>query len=492
MFGVDDNEDNPANRTAVISNNPVSTTDYFYRRMRAKVADVRVTVTDDDTAGVTVVGSPVVAENGGTGTYTMVLTSQPTGNVTITPTSSDETIATVSGVLTFTALNWNQTQQVTVTGVDDNVVNAGGNRETTITHVMAGADYGAVRADAVNVQVTDDDTAGVTVVGSPVVDENGGTGTYTIRLNTQPADNVIITPTSSDKTIATVSGALTFTAENWNQTQQVTVTGVNDNVVNAGGNREMTITHVMAGADYGMVDIGNITVRVTDDDSITVTVEGSPVVSENGGIGIYTMVLNSKPTGPVTITPTSSDETIATVSGTLTFIPANWNTRQEVTVTGVNDNIDNPNDQRETIIRHAIKGGGYAAVEIENVRVEVAADDAAPTGITLLVNPSSIGESEGKIVGENQVQTKVTVTATVTGDTTYGVDQSVMVSVLDATAEEGYDFWAEYSFFEIIVSAGSKSATGTFDLTLVNDNIAEGNETVTIKGRFGGNADDYR
>ena len=55
--------------------------------------DLAVTVTDDDTAGITVsVTQLTVTEAAGTGraaTYTVKLNSQPTGNVTITPSSSD-------------------------------------------------------------------------------------------------------------------------------------------------------------------------------------------------------------------------------------------------------------------------------------------------------------------------------------------------------------------------------------------------------------------
>jgi hypothetical protein len=50
----------------------------------------------------------------------VVLTSQPTADVTIALTSSDTTEGTVSPAsLTFTTANWQRPQTVTVTGVDD-------------------------------------------------------------------------------------------------------------------------------------------------------------------------------------------------------------------------------------------------------------------------------------------------------------------------------------------------------------------------------------
>ena len=47
-------------------------------------AAVGVTTTDDDTAGITVTGGPLtVTEAGSSATFTVVLASQPTGDVTV-------------------------------------------------------------------------------------------------------------------------------------------------------------------------------------------------------------------------------------------------------------------------------------------------------------------------------------------------------------------------------------------------------------------------
>src|SRR5438132_1506095 len=55
----------------------------------------------------------------------------------------------------------------------------------------------------------------------------------------------------------------------------------------------------------------------------------------------FTIVLNSKPTAPVTIGLSSNDTTEGTVSpASVIFTPANWNVARTVTVTGVNDAID--------------------------------------------------------------------------------------------------------------------------------------------------------
>ncbi len=74
------------------------------------------------TGGITVtpaVGA-LTTEAGGTATFSVVLATAPTADVTITVSSSDTSEATVStALLTFTSANWNTAQTVTVTGVDD-------------------------------------------------------------------------------------------------------------------------------------------------------------------------------------------------------------------------------------------------------------------------------------------------------------------------------------------------------------------------------------
>src|SRR5262249_18207717 len=59
-----------------------------------------------------------------------------------------------------------------------------------------------------------------------------------------------------------------------------------------------------------------------------------------GGTARFTVVLGPQPTSDVTIGISSSDTTEGTVSpASLTFTTANWNLPQTVTVTGVDDSV---------------------------------------------------------------------------------------------------------------------------------------------------------
>ncbi len=72
-----------------------------------------------------------ISENAGTGTFSIVLDTQPTSNVVFDITSSDINEVSVSSAqLTFTSANWDIPQTIIVTGVDDS---DNGNDAATIT-----------------------------------------------------------------------------------------------------------------------------------------------------------------------------------------------------------------------------------------------------------------------------------------------------------------------------------------------------------------------
>ena len=57
----------------------------------------------------------------------------------------------------------------------------------------------------------------------------GGTAEYTVKLDSEPRETVLVNVDSGDTNAVTASPAsLTFTTTNWNIPQTVTVTGVQD------------------------------------------------------------------------------------------------------------------------------------------------------------------------------------------------------------------------------------------------------------------------
>ena len=79
--------------------------------------------------------------------------------------SSDTGEATVTSSLTFTSANWETPQNVTVTGVDDDIIDASQVSTSTISIIGAISDdnFDSVADQTVSVTTADDDVARFTV-----------------------------------------------------------------------------------------------------------------------------------------------------------------------------------------------------------------------------------------------------------------------------------------------------------------------------------------
>ena len=374
-------------------------------------SNVTVTVNDDETAGVSLSATDLTVNEGGSGTYTVVLDSLPSGSVTVTASGGDSGASSISpATLTFSTSDWNTAQTVTVTGVEDDDAN---NETVNISHGVSG--YGSVSsASNVTVTVNDDETAGVSLSATDLTVNEGGSGTYTMVLESLPGGNVTVTASSGDSGASSISPAtLIFSTSNWNTAQTVTVTGVEDDDAN---NETVNISHGVS--DYGSVSsASNVTVTVNDDETAGVTVNPTDLTMREGESGSYTVVLESEPTETVTITPVSGNTTVATVTPpSLTFTTSNWDTPQTVTVSGVENDVDGE-DQTITV-SHGISGGGYGSISVPDVTVTVNDDDTAGVSIS----PTSLSMSEGDadsytVVLESEPTETVTITP-VSGNTT--------------------------------------------------------------------------
>ena len=164
-----------------------------------------VSITDDDVAGVTLSKTSLDIDEGSSGDYTVVLTSEPTADVTIesrAPASSDLTVNPSS--LTFTSGNWDSHQTVAVSAADDNDF---ADDTGTITHrVTSGdSDYNNRSVGSVAVTVDDDEEVPVTVKfgRADYTVAEGGTVDVTVTLNRDPKRTVTIPIERTDQNGAT-------------------------------------------------------------------------------------------------------------------------------------------------------------------------------------------------------------------------------------------------------------------------------------------------
>ena len=366
------------------------------------VAPVVATTVDDDVRGVTLTPLTVpVTEGGATGTYDVVLDTQPTATVTITVTGDAQATA-LPATLTFTAGptgNWDVAQTVTITAVDDMVAEAQPHTGT-ISHTAAGGDYAGITIDDVEAEITDDDSAGVSIDTDDgvTVTEASGAGnsdTYEIVLTTQPTASVTVLIADTSTEYGRSPTSLTFTGGptgNWDTPQIVTVTGTDDDVDDGDTTPSITHTATSADANYDGITVPAVVVSVIDDDEVGVTVSQTAAVVVEGGVADpYTVILDSEPTSNVVITlDTTTDE--ATIDKTsLTFTPANWDTAQTVSITATDDDIID--GETTDTITHSASGGGYTGVGIASVGVTVTDDDVA--SVTIVESGGSTDVIEG-------------------------------------------------------------------------------------------------
>ena len=345
----------------------------------------------------------LTTEAGGSATVQVRLTSMPLSKVTVIPSSSDNDEGQVSpDTLSFTNKNWNTYQTLTITGVDDNVTD--GTQSYQIDFQLSTEDtkYSSLSLSSLSVSNKDDEVAGV-VVGtiSGNTTESGGTSTFTVKLNSQPEADVTISVSSSNTDEGTVNpSSLGFSSSNWNTSQTVTVTGVDDSsdpVVDGNTSYKINLGNtVSSSTHYNDLKSGTLELSNTDSESPGVTLSSSSLTtSENGTNATFTVKLDQKTTSDVTINLQSDDPGEGTPSpSALTFTTSNYSSAQTITIQAVDDALFDDN-QSYTIALKTISGTGTAYDGFDPADVSVTnTDNESANDVGIVPNTSSISVSE--------------------------------------------------------------------------------------------------
>jgi uncharacterized protein (DUF1800 family) len=175
----------------------IETTDATYSQVHAP--SLQATVADNEQNGSNAItitqtqNSTIVMEGGHTDTYRVTLRRTPTGTVTIVPAPNSQ-VSISPSTLSFTYLNYNIPQTVTVTAVNDSARE--GTHTTNIIYSSSGGGYSV--SATVPVTILDNDGSGFTLVesgGSTTATEGApltSLDSYSIRLNAQPTSNVTV------------------------------------------------------------------------------------------------------------------------------------------------------------------------------------------------------------------------------------------------------------------------------------------------------------
>ncbi len=416
-------------------------------------ANLAVTVTDDDTAGLVFSPTSLDVDEGDDASYTVKLATEPTGTVTVTVSGHSGTDLTLDATsLEFTTSTWEDAQTVTVTaGEDDDTADDA----ATLAHAAAGGGYGGVEADLA-VTVTDDDTPGLVFSPTSLAVTEGADASYTVKLATEPTSTVTVAISGQSGTDLTLDEtSLEFTTSTWDDARTVTVTAGEDPDT---ANDAATLTHAASGGGYGAVE-EDLAVTVTDNDAPNLILSPTSLNVDEGAAASYTVRLATLPTGTVTVAISGHSGTDLTLDVTsLEFTTSTWDDVQTVTVTAGED-ADTTNDA--ATLTHAASGGGYSVSA--DLAVTVTDDDQLPV-VSFASSSSSAGEAAG------------------THDVTVALSPSPPAAItvgytVGGTAAAGSDFSISGSG---TLSVASGATTATVPVAIIDDTTEEGGETVVL------------
>lgn len=392
VSAVDDRIDD-ANQFCTVQTD-VTSDDAKYDGLAA--ADVTVTVRDDnDEAGVLLSTETLtVSEPNTTDSFLVTLSSEPVAPVTIDLTSQDSTECTVTSSITLNASNWQTGRNVTVTAIDDNHID--GTQSCTITTTATSIDDNyldiAVADPVVNVE--DNDVANV-LLDTPtvIVSEPDNNTLMVLKLTSIPTDTVNIALTSTDSTECSVVANVLLDETNWNSGIAAPVFAVNDDVDDGDQTCNISATITSNDTHYNGLAVSDFPTSVLDDDTAGTTISPANLtITEPAATGRFTVALTSEPTGTVTVTLASADTGECIVPTSTTLSPANWQQGVAVTVTAVDDQIDD--EAQLCTIETATTSDDplYEAIAIADLPVTVNDDDVA--GVVVAPQTLTIGEPD--------------------------------------------------------------------------------------------------
>lgn len=241
-----------------------SSTDVLYNNIPENV--IPITIKDNDLAGIIYDSTSVTLNEGQSTTRTFRLKSQPTSNVTLNIDSNNSSRLSISkSSLTFTSSNWNIDQSVTFTSIDNSIADGDVTVSVTIKSTSSDINYNNL-SSGFAITIKDNDASGIIADTTPVTITEGQYITRTFKLKSQPTSDVTLNISSNNNSRLSITPqSLTFAPSNWNTTQSVRFTAIDDNIVN--GNVDVVISIKSSSTDNAYNNLtSTYTITVKDND----------------------------------------------------------------------------------------------------------------------------------------------------------------------------------------------------------------------------------
>ena len=436
---------------------------------------VTVNVTDSDVRDIAL--SPVslsLTEGEEPGvSYTVKLSTQPTGAVSVVIGGHAGTALTISGntlasdQLTFTTSNWDAAQTVVVrAGHDDD----DDDETETLTHTASGGDYSSI-TKGLSATIDDDapETLTVSFAQSSYTVAEGGEVTVTVNLSADPEREVVVPLTTTDldgASSADYSGVPPNVTFNSGETEQTFTFEAASDTANDDGERvrvgfSTLPTGVTAAAPY------QTTVSITDDDVPSVTVsfgESDYTVAEGASVTV-TVNLSADPEREVTVPLTKTEEGGAS-SADYSGVPPNvtfnsGETEQTFTFEAASDTAND--DDEKVRVGFSTLPTGVTAVSPAQTTVSITDDDVPSVTVSFAQSDYTVAEGAS-----------VTVTVEIS------TDPEREVTVPLTKTEVGGASSADYSGVPPNVTFASGETEQTFTFEAAEDTANDDGERVRV------------
>ena len=409
-------------------------------------------------------------DEGGTVDVTVTLSADPERSVTIPITAAAAAGGAVSGDYSLSAtsvtIDSGETSATfTFTATDDSE----DEDDESVVLSFGALPKGVTAGTTATVTITDDDTAGVTLSEPALNIDEGGRGSYMVKLDSQPTASVTVAIAGHSGTDITLSAAtLTFTASNWNADQTVTVSAAEDG--DAASDDAVTLTHTVTGTgEYSGVTAGSLTVTIVENDTSVLSVDDDAEAAEDGGNVVFTVRISAMNSEEVTVDYVTSNgtatagEDYTSTSGTLTF-PANSVASQTVSVPVTDDTVDEVEEETFTLTLSNVQVASLAGGGSTLAATGTITDNDDPT-VTASFGQASYSVDEGSTVE---------VTVTLSADP----ERSVTIPITADGA--GGAVSGDYSLSATSVTINSGETSATFTVTATDDSEDDDGESVAL------------
>lgn len=338
------------------------------------------------------------------------LASAPASNVTVYAVNDSQVGFQTVPMLVFTPSNWYIDQPLVVMPITDGIAEPLHHAGVVSFNInTTDVDYQGLSIPSRTFDIQDADGAAATLdcnpgpgwnvdpLGRLHLDEADPAGaTCYLQVGSAPSQDLHFTfPHSPTGRIVADPPSITIPAGT-SAAHAVTFRTPQDDLARGPASGSISFNLATTDPVYGTITLPPVDVDVADDDvaSIMVTPSGAPIALAEGGPGVPVSIrLTSQPVSPVAVSVSAGTEVLASTS-TIVFTPTDWNVPQVVTLTAIDDYLDEPDPMAAQLVLGVTTSDvEYASIGVLQLPIAIGDNDVA--GVFAAATGSSTAVVEG-------------------------------------------------------------------------------------------------